>query len=52
MYRGPLGQAVEVGVERRCEHIQVKGVDVALQPITHLVESGKHTTQCLLSDTF
>lgn len=46
-YRGPLGQAVEVGVQWRGEHVKVKWVDVALQPITDLVEPGTHNTMFL-----
>lgn len=42
-YRCPLGQTVEVGVQRRGEHVQVEWVDITLQPITDLVESGRHT---------
>lgn len=50
-YRGPLGQTVEVGVQRRREHVQVEWVDVALQPITDLVESGGHTDTMFAAST-
>lgn len=50
-YRGPLGQTVEVSVQRRREHVQVEWVDVALQPITDLVESGGHTDTMFAAST-
>lgn len=46
-YQGPLRQAVEAGVQVRCKHVQVKGVNEALQPITGFMESVRHTAQCL-----
>ena len=39
-YRSSLGQAVEVGIEWCSEHIKIKGIYEALQPIADLLDSG------------
>jgi hypothetical protein len=40
-YRGPLGQAVEVGAEWCREHVKIKGIYEALQPIADLLDPGR-----------